>query len=162
MKNPLEMTTQELYEDLTHCPVCGEKMETPEYGDCGKDECSQEIQRRINKERIKGRLEYLRMQLQNGEISWNECHELQSLAEYIPEDDTELLEAAGVPEGKSEIDVLQIQYIDDMTEDGRSPEEVVIDLLADIRHYCDLTELDFAEMDRKAYNHYQEELSPEN
>lgn len=47
---------------------------------------------------IKSRLEYLRGELRQECISYGELAELQSLAEYIELDDTELLEAAGVPE----------------------------------------------------------------
>ena len=47
---------------------------------------------------IKKRLEYLRSELENERISYGELVELQSLAEYIDENDVELLEAAGVPE----------------------------------------------------------------
>ena len=47
---------------------------------------------------IKKRLEYLRTELRKERISYGELAELQSLAEYIDKDDTELLEAAGVPE----------------------------------------------------------------
>lgn len=47
---------------------------------------------------IKQRLEYLREQIEQEEISMAEVVELQSLAEYIEDDDTLLLEWAGVPE----------------------------------------------------------------
>ena len=47
---------------------------------------------------IKTRLEYLRSQLEAECISYDELHELQSLAEHIDADDVQLLEAAGVPE----------------------------------------------------------------
>jgi hypothetical protein len=50
--------------------------------------------------RIKNRLEYLRKELRNEQISYGELQELQSLAKYIDKDDVELLEAAGVPENK--------------------------------------------------------------
>ena len=46
----------------------------------------------------KQRLEYLRGALDAERISYGELHELQSLAEYIANDDVQLLEAAGVPE----------------------------------------------------------------
>ena len=46
------------------------------------------------------RLEYLRGELRAERISYGELHELQSLAAFIQPDDVELLEAAGVPEGK--------------------------------------------------------------
>jgi hypothetical protein len=44
------------------------------------------------------RLEYLRGELRGERISWGELVELQGLASYIEAGDTELLEAAGVPE----------------------------------------------------------------
>jgi hypothetical protein len=50
------------------------------------------------KQRIKDRLEYLRGELRAERLSWGELSELQALAAYIDKDDTELLEAAGVPE----------------------------------------------------------------
>ena len=46
------------------------------------------------------RLEYLRGELRKERMSYEELHELQSLAAYIDPDDVELLEAAGVPEGR--------------------------------------------------------------
>lgn len=50
------------------------------------------------KEQIMSRLEYLRAELRQERISYGELAELQSLAPYIEPGDTELLEAAGVPE----------------------------------------------------------------
>ena len=47
---------------------------------------------------INDRLEYLRKELRAERISWEELHELQSLAKHIDPSDVELLEAAGVPE----------------------------------------------------------------
>jgi hypothetical protein len=47
---------------------------------------------------IADRLEYLRHELRAGAISYDELHELQTLAEYIDPGDVELLEASGVPE----------------------------------------------------------------
>lgn len=44
------------------------------------------------------RLEYLREQLNNENISFGELAELQSLAKHIDRGDVQLLEAAGVPE----------------------------------------------------------------
>jgi hypothetical protein len=44
------------------------------------------------------RLEYLRGELRGERISYEELHELQSLASFIDPDDVELLEAAGVRE----------------------------------------------------------------
>ena len=48
--------------------------------------------------RNRKRLEYLRTQLRAECISYDELHELQSLAKHIDAGDVELLEAAGVPE----------------------------------------------------------------
>jgi len=47
---------------------------------------------------IKKRLEYLRKELRKERISYGELAELQCLAEYIDDDDVELLEAAGILE----------------------------------------------------------------
>jgi hypothetical protein len=47
---------------------------------------------------IKQRLEYLRGELKAERISYDELHELQSLAVHIEPGDVELLEAAGIPE----------------------------------------------------------------
>jgi hypothetical protein len=46
------------------------------------------------------RLEYLRTELRNGDLSYEEVAELQQLGDAgeIPEDDVELREAAGLPE----------------------------------------------------------------
>lgn len=52
----------------------------------------------LERREIKKRLEYLRGALRAECISWDEIHELQSLASYIDQGDVELLEAAGVPE----------------------------------------------------------------
>jgi len=49
---------------------------------------------------IRDRLEYLRKELRAERISYGELSELQSLAKHIDASDTELLEAAGVPEGE--------------------------------------------------------------
>lgn len=48
------------------------------------------------------RLEYLRGELRAERISLGELHELQGLADHIDPGDTELLEAAGVPEHEDE------------------------------------------------------------
>ena len=53
----------------------------------------------------KKRLEYLRKQIQNENISYEEIVELQSLAKFIDENDVELLEVAGVPEGAKKYSV---------------------------------------------------------
>lgn len=52
------------------------------------------------KQEAKARLEYLRIELRAERISYGELAELASLKEYIEEGDVELLEPAGVPEGK--------------------------------------------------------------
>lgn len=49
---------------------------------------------------VAARLEYLRGQLRAQCISWGELSELEGLAEHIDPGDVELLEAAGVPEGR--------------------------------------------------------------
>lgn len=48
---------------------------------------------------IKSRLEELRAVLRSESISYGELHELASLKAYIEDDDVELLEPAGVPDG---------------------------------------------------------------
>lgn len=48
--------------------------------------------------KIQKRLEYLRQQIKNENISYGEIAELQSLAKYIDKSDTELLQWAGVEE----------------------------------------------------------------
>lgn len=53
----------------------------------------------MNKEEAKKRLEYLRGEIKKECISYGEIAELQSLADYIEDDDVELLQWAGVPEG---------------------------------------------------------------
>ncbi len=50
------------------------------------------------KTRIKQRLEYLRGELKDGNLSYGELAELQCLTPHIEQGDVELLEAAGVPE----------------------------------------------------------------
>lgn len=51
-----------------------------------------------NAKAIAKRLEYLRGEIRQERISYGELAELQSLRAHIPATDTELLEAAGVPE----------------------------------------------------------------
>lgn len=51
---------------------------------------------------ITTKLEYLRKEVREERISYDELAELERLAHYIPDDDVELLEAAGVPEGQRE------------------------------------------------------------
>jgi hypothetical protein len=57
----------------------------------------------VNKKTIKVRLEYLRGEIRKEQLSYGELVELQSLAKHIERGDIELLEPAGVPEGKWEI-----------------------------------------------------------
>jgi hypothetical protein len=52
----------------------------------------------MDNNKIQSRLEYLRYELMAERISIGELIELQSLSEYIEPSDTQLLEAAGVPE----------------------------------------------------------------
>jgi DNA-binding transcriptional ArsR family regulator len=49
---------------------------------------------------VKERLEYLRGELRNECMSYEELAELQSLSEHIDSNDVELLEPAGVPENR--------------------------------------------------------------
>ena len=53
----------------------------------------------------KERLEYLRKQIRNENISYGEIIELQSLLQYIDKNDVELLQWAGKPEEKGENNV---------------------------------------------------------
>lgn len=53
---------------------------------------------------IKDRLEYLRGELRAERISWGEIAELESLAPHIEPDDTELRQAAGLPEYPMNLD----------------------------------------------------------
>ena len=48
----------------------------------------------------KKRLEYLRGEIEAERISYDEIHELQSLADHIEADDVLLLQWAGVPEAE--------------------------------------------------------------
>jgi len=57
------------------------------------------LTRRI-KMKIKKRLEYLRTQIKNENISYKEIAELQDLVQYIAKNDIELLQWAGVKEGE--------------------------------------------------------------
>ena len=50
------------------------------------------------KKEIKKRLEYMKKQIKNENISYGEIAELQSLAKHIENNDVELLEWAGVKE----------------------------------------------------------------
>ena len=51
-------------------------------------------------ENAKERLEYLREQIIQEDMSYGELAELQSLKEYIDKDDVQLREAAGIPENE--------------------------------------------------------------
>src|SRR5262245_17968443 len=77
--------------------------ETDKRADCFYSLISEEKARRLAPEmaeatKQKVRLEYLRGELRAERISWAELADLQSLVEFIEPGDTELLEAAGVPE----------------------------------------------------------------
>jgi hypothetical protein len=50
------------------------------------------------KESVREQMARLRAELRAERISWGELAELQSLAAFIPADDVELREAAGLPE----------------------------------------------------------------
>lgn len=52
----------------------------------------------MNKKEIKNKLEYLRKQIKNENISYGEITELQSLTKHIDKGDTILLQWAGVIE----------------------------------------------------------------
>ena len=52
----------------------------------------------MKKSQIEIRLEYLRKQIKNENISYGEIAELQNLAKYIDKNDVELLQWAGVKE----------------------------------------------------------------
>ena len=43
------------------------------------------------------------------------------------------------------------------TYDPHGAQENVVDMLADLRHLCDVKGWDFADLDRQAYQHYIEE-----
>ena len=52
----------------------------------------------MNKQQVKKRLDYLRKQIKNENISYGEITELQSLTRYIDKNDVDLLSWAGVKE----------------------------------------------------------------
>ena len=58
----------------------------------------------------KGRIEYLRQELRAERISYGELAELDSLKAHIDPSDLEMLEAAGVPEGKTKEINLPLAY----------------------------------------------------
>jgi len=49
---------------------------------------------------IRRRLIYLKREIENERISYSEILELQSLKDFIPKDDTILLEWSGIKEGE--------------------------------------------------------------
>jgi hypothetical protein len=54
----------------------------------------------MKQQTVRQRLEYLRSEVRAERISYGELFELQCLSNQIDPSDIELLEAAGVPEGK--------------------------------------------------------------
>mgnify|MGYP001197189958 CR=1 FL=1 len=52
-------------------------------------------------------------------------------------------------------------YRDCTGDSGTSVDEDVIDMLCDLRHYCDRLDLDFGHCDRIAYRNYLDELTEE-
>lgn len=63
---------------------------------------------------IKAKLEAIRQSIENENVSYSELAELQSLAKYIDEGDTQLLEWAGVNEDEQNCDVCGKElYMDD-------------------------------------------------
>ncbi len=71
-------------------------------GKAGKSACPPSFAAVITGEYMEGyragRLEDLRKSIQAESISWGEIAELQSLADYIDDDDLELMQWANVPE----------------------------------------------------------------
>ena len=65
------------------------------------DDCSKWAYTLVGNYMARERLEYLRGELRAERISYGELSELEDLAEFILEDDVELLEAAGVPESEA-------------------------------------------------------------
>jgi len=57
-----------------------------------------ELTKTAYEEERKGRIDYLRKEIQEERISTEEILELQSLKDSIPSDDVELLQGAGVEE----------------------------------------------------------------
>lgn len=81
------------------CKKCDKKLTGVVIAGCCLP-CYQEWQKRHASYEAKQRLKYLRGEIEKKQISYEEIAELQSLAEYIPEDDTLLREWAGIPEFK--------------------------------------------------------------
>lgn len=84
-----------------HCADCNETWISEWSSTCNDKcpQCNKEIEPENSDDTpLAKRLEELRVILHQGNISYDELHELQSMASLIPKDDVELLEAAGVPE----------------------------------------------------------------
>jgi hypothetical protein len=72
---------------------------------------------------VKERLEYLRGELRAERISYGELAELESLRDEIEDGDTELLEAAGVPEDREPPDEEGADYSIDGADEERRVRE---------------------------------------
>jgi len=87
--------------ELWECLTCGVSFCQAHFHTTSKGEnvecvgCERE---RLEAERIRERLEYLRGEIEAECISYEELAELQGLAEHIEDGDVLLLEWAGVPE----------------------------------------------------------------
>lgn len=85
---------------------------------------------------IKARLEELRTEIRAERISYGELAELQGLAPHIEPGDTELLEAAGVPEGVDPQDIEAVHALltklyeatADLLDKGLSDEAILSDV----------------------------------
>jgi hypothetical protein len=71
----------------------------------------------MTKKEIKQRLKYLKQEIEAERISYGEVAELQSLKEYIPDDDILLKEWAGIPEFEEE--------------EPKTLEEIIADIASD-------------------------------
>lgn len=59
---------------------------------------------------------------------------------------------------KSNLSIINISH--GILEEGRghkSPDEFVTDVLVELRTYCDMQELDFGKLDKRAHQHYLHE-----
>lgn len=56
----------------------------------------------------------------------------------------------GTTEGAAKIDRTILEEYHEINDD----EAALVQLLADVRHFCDVNELDLGELDRAAYQHY--------
>lgn len=54
-----------------------------------------------------------------------------------------------------------VTFAEATRQDGDEHEEVVSDLLCDLRHFCDLAELDWTDLLRRAEMHYEAEVEEE-